>query len=145
MRANRRDVSRVPLQDWLGNFLHKISHAEGSGMVNVKTAIAIRDFRYGRNEVVGYRLTEQVRASSSEGSMPMITVSEMQANVLHSRTARLPEYDTLGRDSRRQRELDRDPKRPVEDGVEKAQNKIRMWPAVPLWNPRHVAWNGARA
>ncbi len=140
MRANRRDISRVPLQDCLGNFLHKISHAEGCGMVDAGTALAVRDLRYGRNQIVGYRVTEQARASSSEESAPMITVSEMQANVLHSRTTRLPEWDTKGRDSKFAREMERDPAKPVEDFVEQSQNKIKMWTRVPLWNPKHVAW-----
>jgi hypothetical protein len=36
--------------------------------------------------------------------------------------------------------LARDPRQPVEDFVELAQNKIKMWPIVPLLNPQHVAW-----
>ncbi|MHB8303624.1 MAG: hypothetical protein ACYDC6_12415 [Acidobacteriaceae bacterium] len=145
MRANRRDVSRVVLQDCLGNFLHKISHAEGSGMVHAGTALAIRDFRYGRNAVAAYRVTEQARSSTAESSMPAITASEMHANVLRSRTARLPEWDTQGRDSKHAREIAKDPRIPPEDFIELAQNKIRMWTRVPLTNPQHVAWGAARA
>ena len=142
MRSNRRDVTRVVLQDHLGNVLHKIGHAEGSGMVNMKTAVAIRDYRYGRNEVVGYRLTEQVPASKSANSSPEITPREMALNVLNSSTAYLPEWDTQARDSKHARELARDPRQPVEDFVELAQNKIKYWPRVPLWNPKHIAWAG---
>lgn len=144
-KAQRMRKAAVRLHDCHGNFLYCISHADGNAMVNAGLAVAVREFSYGQSRIKRYQETEGATASDSRPSVPMITVSEMQANVLRSRTATLPEYDTLGRDSRRQRELDHDPKRPVEDGIERAQNKIRAWQRVPLWNPRHVAWDGARA
>ena len=143
MRANRRDVSRVPLQDCEGNFLHKITHAEGCQLCANGTALAVRDFRYGRNQICGYRITEAPKASNSQSSSAMLGAADARLCVMRSRTARLPEWGTKGRDSKFAREMARDPRLPVEDGVEKAQNRIKMWRGVPLLNPRRQAWASA--
>ncbi|HCN90760.1 MAG TPA: hypothetical protein DIT28_16555 [Oxalobacteraceae bacterium] len=124
----------------MGNFLHFISHANGLEMVNSGTAAAVRDFSYGTPRVKRYQETEGATASNSQASMTQITFAEMRANTGRSRTARLPEWDTLGRDCKHARELAKDPKRPPEDFVEQAQNKIKMWTRIPLTNPQHRAW-----
>ncbi len=137
---NRLLKADVRLHDCNGNFLHCISHARGSEMVNAGLAMAVRSFSYGQSRVVRYQEVAGATASASRPSAPMITCAEMVANCGRSRTARLPELDTRGRDCKHARELARDPRQPVEDFVELAQNKIKMWPIVPLLNPRHVAW-----
>jgi hypothetical protein len=144
-KTQRMRKADVRLHDCDGNFLYCISHAQGNAMVNAGLAVAVRDFSYGETRVKRYQETEGVTASKSRRSSPMITTAEMSAAVSVSRTARLPEWDTLGRDSKRQREIDNDPKKPVEDFVEKSQNKIRMWTRVPLWNPKRVQWAGHAA
>ena len=146
MRKAARWKERVPLHDCNGNFLQYVIQTAGMRMVECGTAMAVKDYRYGRVCVLRYQETEGATASSSAASMPMITAGEMSANVLRSWTARLPEWDTLGRDSKHARELAHDPKMPAEDFIEQAQNRVRMWTRVPLLNPRHVAWaTAARA
>jgi hypothetical protein len=143
MRKTRRmRMADVRLHDCKGNFLYCISHADGNAMVNAGLAVAVREFSYGQSRVKRYQETAGATASSSSNSMPVITVSEMQANVMHSGTVCLPEWDTKGRDSKHARMLANDPEQPAEDFVEQAQNKIRMWQRVPLWNPKRVAWSG---
>ena len=142
---NGRLAETVPMADCNGNFLCMISHARGAEKVLDGTAMAVRSFSCGRVRVTRYQETEGATASGSVASAPMIRVSEAQAVAGlfgRSRTKSLPEYDTLGRDSKRARELAKDPARPVEDFVEQSQNKVKMWPRVPLWNPKHVAWAG---
>ncbi len=147
MRKSARWKQRVPLHDCNGNFLCEVAQAQGERMVEEGLAIAVRDFRYGRTCVLRYQETVGATASASEESKTTITLGEMQANLSVSRTLRLPEWDTLGRDSKRQREMDNDPRKPIEDYVERAQNKIRFWPdarnprGVPVWNPRHIEWS----
>lgn len=143
MRAERRGITRVPLQSNEGNFLHKISHAEGARRMGVGTAMAIYDHRYGRNEIVGYRVTAAAKTSNSQATMPVITTSEVFANVGlfgRSRTVNLPEYDTKLRDSKQARVEARDPEMPPEDFIELSQDKIHMWKRIPLMNPQRVAW-----
>lgn len=139
-KAQQMRRADVRLHDCNGNFLYCISHAQGNAMVNAGLAVAVRAYSYGSARVVRYQEVEGATASDSQPSAPMITQAEMKANVMRSRTARLPECDTLGRDSKRQREKQRDPKMPVEDFPEKSQNKVRMWHRVPLWNQEHKAW-----
>jgi hypothetical protein len=146
MRKAQRMREAVPLHDCMGNFLQFVSSARGLDLIGNGLARAVSDTRYGRVRVIRYQETEGATASGSQSSAPMIRVSEAQAVaglMGRSRTARLPEFDTLGRDSKRAREMAKDPARPVEDFVEQSQNKIKMWPVVPLWNPKHVAWGQA--
>jgi hypothetical protein len=143
---DKRIRQGVPLHDCNGNFLQFVRPMVGEEMIHSGLAFAVRDTRYGRLRVTRYQETVGATASSSQSSWPMIRVSEAQAVAGlfgRSRTKNLPEYDTLGRDSKRAREMAKDPARPVEDFVEQSQNKIKMWPVIPLWNPKHVAWSQA--
>lgn len=143
MRAGRRDVVRVPLESNEGNFLHKITHAEGAGMVANGTALAVSGIRYGVSVIVGYRITAPARASNSQASAPMIRPCEAMAAAGlfgRSRTARLPEWDTKLRDSKVAREVANDPEFPPEDFIELADIKIKWWKRVPPTNPKHEAW-----
>ncbi len=140
MRKASRWKARVALHDYHGNFLYYVSDAQGAEMVERGCAIGVKDYRYGRLCTLRYQELEGAKPSSAAASAPMITFAEMGANVLVSRTARLPELDTRGRDCKHARAVTRDPKRPAEDFVEQAKNKIRMWNVIPLLNPQHSAW-----
>ena len=143
MRSERRRLPGVPYHDALGNFLSYVSHAVGENRVREGLAYAVRDFRYGCVRIVRYQETVGATPSDAEKSTVVLTRSETMAcsGLLGaSRTARLPEWDTKGRDSKHARELARDPRRPAEDFIELACNKVKMWNAVPLHNPTHQAW-----
>ena len=140
---NRMLKAAVRLHDCNGNFLYCISHAQGNEMVNAGTAVAVRDFSYGVSRVKRYQETDGATASSSRPTTTMLNARDAMAIAGcygRSRTARLPEVDTRGRDSKHARELAADAKMPPEDAVERRQNKFAMWQRVPLWNARRIAW-----
>jgi hypothetical protein len=122
----QRQRAVVPLRDHLGNFLYNITHVDGSSRCAAGTARPQRDYRYGRNVVVGYRLTEQAPASNSRASSASIAVSEMEANAVCAGSAQ-----TALQAARADRKL---------TYAERAQIKTAMWTRVPLVNPQRYAW-----
>ncbi len=140
---NTRLREAVPLCDCNGNFVQMISHARGAEKVTDGTATAVRSLSCGRSRIVRYVETDGATASRSRASATMLDARDAMAIAGcygRSRTARLAEVDTRGRDSKHARELAADAKMPPEDAVERRQNKFAMWQRVPLWNARHVAW-----
>lgn len=141
---NRRGGGRVfPLHDRYGRFLYLITAAQGRTMAKSGLALTVIDRRYGRSCVLRYQETEPITPSNSAATAAAITPKEVMANAGmfgKSKTARLPEWDTKARDSKQARILCRDARRPPEDFVERAQQKVAMWNRVPLTNPRHKAW-----
>lgn len=143
---NRLLRADVRLHDCNGNFLHCISHAKGNAMVNEGRAIAVRSFSYGVAKIVRYQELKGETPSKSQPTPAAMTPADARVamaaayRLRQSSTARLPEYDTLLRDSKRQREIDGNPHKPVENFMERSQNKIRMWEHVPLWNPKRQPW-----